>query len=234
MKVSVIIPAAGVGKRMGAGRNKQLLTIDDKTITELTIKQFLALDVVEEIILVINKEDVKVMNQMIESLNATRVFIKTVMGGKERKDSVNNGIEAVGDSTTHVLIHDGARPFVDKELLVRLLSAMQTNDAVVPVLASKDTLKWMESAFIERTIDRNYVYKVQTPQCFTIELAKKIREHTNQSDQSFTDEASICEDMGIKVFGAVGSEWNIKLTTPEDMVLGKAIYHHLKGENKCE
>ncbi|MCK8061351.1 MULTISPECIES: 2-C-methyl-D-erythritol 4-phosphate cytidylyltransferase [unclassified Fusibacter] len=234
MRISVIIPAAGMGKRMGAQVNKQLLQIEGQTITALTIRQFLAQKNIAEVILVVNPDDRSAMSSVIESLGKIETPVKMVDGGKERVDSVMSGIGAVDATCTHVFVHDGARPFVDKELLNRLMRSLEEHDAVVPVVASKDTLKWMTSQHIDRTIDRNHVYRVQTPQCFTLEVANRLKEHAASSGNTFTDEASICEDLGIRVYGAVGSEWNIKLTTPEDMVLGRAIYTHLKGENKCE
>lgn len=242
MKFAAIILVAGSGKRMGAGINKQLLTIGEQTITEITLRQFMACPQIEQIVLVASETDFQAMTQLANGLisqpytRSDQVAIEVVRGGEERVFSVANGVKALAPDISHVLIHDGARPFVTKVLLERVLAALSVYKAIIPVLPSKDTLKVVRDLMVTQTLDRNQIYRIQTPQAFERHMLEKMQEHMLASDhrETFTDDASIAEDMGIAVHTVLGCDWNIKLTTPEDMVIGPTIYHYLKGGNQCE
>lgn len=250
MKFGAIILVAGSGTRMGAGINKQLLTIGEQTITEITLRQFMGCQQIEQIVLVVSEMDLEAMTQLVGSLTdridqqvnqisyqeVAQVPISIVLGGAERVFSVANGVKALASDISHVLVHDGARPFVTKSLLQRLVAALSVCPAAIPVLPSKDTLKIVRDLLVTQTLDRSEIYRTQTPQAFERQLLENMQGYmlSAPSRDGFTDDASIAEAMGISVHSVLGCEWNIKLTTPEDMVVGQAIYQHLKGGNQCE
>ncbi len=235
MKFGAIILVAGSGTRMGAGINKQLLTLGEQTITEITLRQFMGCQQIEQIVLVVSEMDLEAMTQLVSSLNS-RVPLSIVLGGAERVFSVANGVKALAPDISHVLVHDGARPFVTKSLLQRLVAALSVCPAAIPVLPSKDTLKIVRDLLVTQTLDRSEIYRTQTPQAFERQLLENMQGYmlSAPSRDGFTDDSSIAEAMGISVHSVLGCEWNIKLTTPEDMVVGQAIYQHLKGGNQCE
>lgn len=235
MEIAVIIPAAGAGKRMGAGINKQLLTLKGENITGLTLKQFIAQPLVSEIILVVHPDDEEDMKKALAPYTqGVSKTIKWTYGGKERQDSVANGAKCVGEKITHIMVHDGARPFVTKTVFQNIVEALKNHDAVIPVVPSKDTLKRIKDKGVKKTIDRSHVVRVQTPQAFTKGLFRGMMLRAKTVQEHYTDDASIVEAMGLYVHVVNGSEWNIKLTTPEDMVIGEAIYQVVKGEGLCE
>ena len=232
-KHALMVLAGGSGSRMGAGVNKQLLTLGGDTITEITLKQLINCKPWHQIILVAAQKDWQALSDVVQKVsNDRKVTIHQVAGGSERQHSVLAGVQALDDHIETVWIHDGARPFIEAELVERLDMALKTAKAVIPALPSKDTLKEVSFGFVIKTIDRSEIYRIQTPQCFekkTLLLMQQLATEVS----GFTDDASMAEALGIQVQVVPGSEWNIKLTTPEDLVLGAAIYEYLKGEGKC-
>lgn len=229
----VILLAGGSGRRMGAGINKQLLKLGDQTITEIALRQLIAHGTWDQIVMVAAKGDWDMLATIAKKVTlATGMSIVMAEGGKERQDSVRSGYHCLSDQVKWVWVHDGARPFVDKEMLQRLRAAVEAHGAVIPVLPSKDTLKQVVEEGVVNTLDRSGIYRVQTPQCFDRDLMVRMQEIT-KAEEGFTDDASVAEALNYKVRTVLGSEWNIKLTTPEDLVVGRCIYDYLKGEGVC-
>lgn len=233
LRHGLVVLAGGSGTRMGAGINKQLLTLGEQTVTEIALRQLIAHGTWEQIVLVAAQKDWEALAHIAQKVSSDLgVGIHQVAGGKERQDSVNAGVTALGLEIDTVWIHDGARPFVEADLCQRLAAALEVAEAVIPVLPSKDTLKRVHHHLVTETIDRSEIYRIQTPQCFHRRRVADMQALA-ATRGGFTDDASIAEALGIAVATVAGSEWNIKLTTPEDLVIGEAIYRHLKGAGKC-
>ncbi|MFB7141141.1 2-C-methyl-D-erythritol 4-phosphate cytidylyltransferase [Gottfriedia sp. NPDC056225] len=228
MQYKVIIPAAGSGSRMGAGFNKLFIKIMNSPIIELTLKVFGEDERCTEIILPIKESE----NQFFETLNLPN-FIKQkitfVKGGSERQESVYNGLDSIKDSESLVLVHDGARPFVTNSVINRILSEMEEHEAVICAVPMKDTIKKVVNQEVVETIDRSTLWGVQTPQAFTYKCLLEAHQKATQAGYLGTDDASLVEWNGSKVFVVNGDYNNIKVTTKEDLFFAETIYEQYRG-----
>lgn len=231
MKISVIIPAAGQGRRMGMGQNKVHLSIGSETILTLTLQIFDRLDVVEELIIVVRPEEAETCLQQVLLPGAFQKPYKVVAGGKERQDSVRAGLAVLSHRSDFVLIHDGARPLVADELIQGALQAALEHGTAVLAVPVKDTIKIVRpNGFVEKTPERSALRAVQTPQIFRRELICRAYEYADRTGFLGTDDASLVEAMGEPVFLVPGSYENIKITTPEDLLLAESI---LRRRSSC-
>lgn len=220
MVYQVVIPAAGQGKRMKAGINKQLLELCGQPVIIHTLKVFEQDDWCQGIIVVINEAERERFYELLEKFQIKKV-VSVVSGGAERQYSVYNGLKAV--SSELVLIHDGARPFITIEKVHELVKEANEHGAAVPAVPMKDTVKRVRQGFVEETVDRSSLWAVQTPQAFRVSLILKAHEQAKQEGYVGTDDASLVERMGKKVKIIEGDYRNIKLTTPDDLLFAVAI-----------
>lgn len=228
MSYQVILPAAGQGKRMGAGKNKLLLEIGEVPVFIHTLRVFENDPECTGIFLAINHEDEKEIRVLLKEHNISKVAAM-VEGGKERQNSVYNAAKAVpGDGI--VLVHDAARPFISRELMKPLVKMAEDKGAAVLAVPLKDTVKKAEGNQITETLERSCLWAVQTPQAFRISAL--LEAHRKAEEEQFlgTDDASLVERIGKEVMIVEGSYDNIKLTTPEDIYFAEAIIK--KRENK--
>lgn len=218
-----VIVAAGKGKRMGAGINKQFLNINGKPILYYSINAFSTHSSIDGIVLVCSENEIEYCKkQIIEKYNIKKIF-KIVSGGKERQDSVLNGLKVLNDCDV-VLIHDGARPFVSHKIIEEGIKYAEVYGSCTCGVNPKDTIKIMsKDGFSKHTLDRNKLFCVQTPQCFKYDLIMKCHEKLKQDNVPVTDDAMVVERCGNKVYLYEGSYDNIKITTPEDLAIGKMI-----------
>lgn len=223
-QVVVIIVAAGKGKRMGEDIPKQYLVVDDKIILDKTIEQFEKNSRVDEIILVINSGDLEFVKKNITydrpSIN------KVIVGGKERTNSVYNGILSIDEdmSNSIVLIHDGVRPFTSQKLINNCIEATYEYGACVPALDIVDTIKQVnKDNVIKKTLDRSKYKAVQTPQGFNYEIIKSCYDNALNEGYNATDDSSIVEHYGYNVKIIQGLEKNIKITTKFDLKIAEII-----------
>ena len=221
-KCTAIVLAAGQGKRMGTKVQKQYLEIHGKPVLFYSLDVFQKSDLIDEIVLVVGKGQSEYCRQeIVEKYNFEKVG-KIVEGGAERYHSVWNGLREIEDG--YVFIHDGARPFVTEEILLRAYKAVQKEKACVVGMPVKDTIKIADdNAFAQETPNRNLVWMVQTPQVFDTALIKKAYGLLMQQDIiQVTDDAMVVETMlGEKVKLVEGSYENIKITTPEDLKIAQ-------------
>lgn len=226
-KVAAIIVAGGSGKRMGMGIKKQFIELEGKCILAHTIEAFNKCKVIHEIIVVVGKgEQEKVRREVIEFYGYGKVT-QVVEGGAERQDSVYNGLMATSKDTQYVMIHDGARPFVSEAVLERALSVTQEKEATVVAVPVKDTIKVVkETLEVESTPKRSTLWSVQTPQSFKREILVQAYHDAKTKKLQVTDDSMLVEAYGHKVYIVEGDYNNIKITTPEDLIIGQAI---LKG-----
>jgi 2-C-methyl-D-erythritol 4-phosphate cytidylyltransferase len=229
MTYQVIIPAAGQGKRMGAGRNKLFLEIKGIPVLIYTLQVFEEDEQCTGIVLVINPEEEQELQNLLKQYQIKKV-IDLVPGGKERQYSVYHGVQAIGGNGI-VLVHDGARPFIDHKQIAQLVSAADTVGASVLAVPLKDTVKKVEDGKVSETIDRSSLWAIQTPQAFRLSLLRKAHEKAEAEDFLGTDDASLVERIGYDVIIVEGNYDNIKLTTQEDLYFAEAIIQKRRSKS---
>ncbi|TCT21052.1 2-C-methyl-D-erythritol 2,4-cyclodiphosphate synthase [Melghiribacillus thermohalophilus] len=227
----VIVLAAGQGKRMKAGRNKQFIQLAGKPLIIHTLSVFEQDDDCSGIILVSHPDEQGQMEEMVKGYGLQKVS-RIVPGGKERQDSVYNGL-MVFDQETIVLIHDGARPFIDRQSIHRLVAAVDSHGAALLGVKVTDTMKLRGDQGI-CTLDRNRLWAAQTPQGFSLSIIRNAHEKAREEKFLGTDDASLVERLGKQVTIVEGSYDNIKITTPEDLKKAEMIIQQTKYEGSGE
>ena len=227
MKVEAIIPAAGLGLRLKsclpgrqAGVPKPLVKIAGKPIIAHTLCALSASNKIGRIVIAVHKDHFDKFNEILKRFPIKK-RIDLVLGGATRRDSVENCLKTIESCADLILIHDAVRPFVSKDLITRLLKEAKTSPAVICGMPLKATIKQVTGVFVEKTLNRDNLWEIQTPQVFRKDvLIKAYKEYT---DKTVTDDASLVEKLGVRVSVIYGSYFNIKITTPEDLVFAKAI-----------
>ncbi|RAK07694.1 2-C-methyl-D-erythritol 4-phosphate cytidylyltransferase [Halanaerobium saccharolyticum] len=215
-EIGVLIAAAGKGRRMGKNINKQFLNLMGKPVLYHTIKTFLDWPRDFELNIVLHPDEIEYFKDNVMPLFlASQPEFNLIAGGKSRKESVNNGLKNFSDKVNYVIIHDGARPMLKKELIERTYLAVKKYDAVSCGIKVKDTIKVVENSFSKKTLARNSLRAIQTPQAFRLDLIKKA--HKNYKKDKALDDASLVEELGKKVYIVNGDYNNFKITTPEDL-----------------
>jgi len=225
VKTVAVIPAAGAGLRMGRATAKQFLEVDGKPILALTLEKFQACRAIDGIVLVAPPDDLELCKRTIIDRYGLTKVTSVIAGGERRQDSVRLGVEASGGEYGLIVIHDGVRPFIGADLIERAVLAAMKDRAVITALPAKDTVKKAdEDGFVLETYERKTLWLVQTPQVFRYEdiIAAHRRALLEQWDD-VTDDASLIEKMGIPVKIILGSEYNIKVTTPQDMEFARYL-----------
>ncbi|GGD03694.1 bifunctional enzyme IspD/IspF [Thalassobacillus devorans] len=226
---TAIVLAAGQGKRMKAGKNKQFLLLDDKPLIIHTLSVFEKDEWCREIVLVINEREKESMQSLLDA-HSFKTVIRLTAGGKERQDSVYQGLKSVSNKTIPVFIHDGARPFVEQSHLHELAKETMEHEAALLAVPVTDTIKQRHGNKLT-TLDRTTLWAAQTPQSFSYPLILEAHEQAEQAGYTGTDDASLVERMGRDVKVVQGSYDNMKLTTPEDKA--KALSHLSHKNNKA-
>lgn len=224
MKVWAVILAGGQGKRMNSNVHKQYLLIKDKPVIYYTIKAFEE-SMVDGIVLVCGAGETAYCQKEIVDHYGFEKVKHIVEGGKERYNSVYNGLSAI-EAADYVLIHDGARPFVTKDIIERNIACVQEYGACVTAMISKDTVKISDAnGFVSATPDRNNVWIVQTPQTFEYSLIKDAyTQILSTNADGITDDAMVLERAaGHPIKFVEGSYTNLKITTPEDLKIAEIL-----------
>ncbi len=227
-KVAVVITAAGKGTRMHSNINKQYMELGGMPVLARTIAAFQQCSQVDEIIVVINEEDINFCkNKIIERFQFSKVK-SLVSGGAQRQNSVYKGLCAIGDDCGIVLIHDGARPFVAIESISESINTAQKFGACGLGVRVKDTIKISgPNGFVASTPDRSSLWSIQTPQSFDYGIIMRAHEAAVKNNYTGTDDMVLVEKLGIPVKILEGSYNNIKITTPEDLIVGESILANL-------
>lgn len=215
MRVGVVIVCAGRGARLGK-LDKSALVLSGKPLFSHALKTFRGIKQIKQIVLVFKKDQLKRARKAI-----TEKRVVLVCGGRKRKDSVYNGLLALRADINSVLIHDGARPFVTKESILKLIKALKTHPAVILGRRVTDSLKLVQRDRIKKSLKRDNIYQAQTPQGFRKELI--VKAHEKFKAKAVTDDAQLVELLGRRVKVVEGGRYNIKITYPEDLRLAKAI-----------
>lgn len=213
-KVSVIIVAAGEGKRFGK-KDKLFIKIAQKPLIIHTLNRFEKNKKVDNIILVVKKSKITKYKNLIKEYNIKKVKI-IIPGGSTRQASSFCGLKAVDKDTDIVLIHDGARPYISDKLINKIVENTLRFGAAVPVLPVRDTLKIIKDNYILSTPPRENIFFVQTPEGFKYEVLWEAYQRERDKNKHFTDDAQLLEETKNKVRVVEGEHQNIKITTPED------------------
>lgn len=222
--ISAIILAGGKGKRMGYPISKQFIELKGKPIIYYTIKKFSENKNIDNIIIVLPPDEVEYFKENIlkkYSLNVTKI----VEGGSERQDSVYNGLKSIENTDTDiVLIHDGARPFISNKIIDDGIKYADIYGACAPGVMPKDTIKVKnKSNFSIGTPNRTNLVSIQTPQVFKFNQILECHKKIKISKEVVTDDTMVVEKYGYNVYLYDGEYTNIKITTPEDLILGEKL-----------
>ncbi len=220
MKADAVIVSAGKGQRFMEGRKKQFHLLSGKPILAHTLDKFETCPLIHSILLVVGQEDMDYcMKEIIEKYHLRKIS-QIVPGGKRRQESVKNGIDLLSKDTEVVVIHDGVRPFVTKAMIEESIQSAIRFGAVVVAMPVKETIKMAHSdGTVLKTLDRESLWQIQTPQTFQANLIKEAYHRATENGFIGTDDASLVEQLGVKVHILPGSYTNIKITTKEDLML---------------
>lgn len=220
---SMIVPAAGNSTRM-EGLDKILVELDGMPILAHTLKRLNHSDLIHEIILVTRENLIVDLGKLCKEYQIDKVT-KIIVGGAERSESVLAGVNEAREDADIIGIHDGARPFVSETVLETVISEGKRTGAAAPAVAVTDTIKRARDGIVDKTLPRDQLWAVQTPQVFDASLIKTAL--VEAKNTAITDDCSAVERLGMKVTLTKGAYENIKITTPLDLALANAI---LQGE----
>ncbi len=228
----LLIPAAGMGKRMGSDRNKLLLTLRSRPIIAWTLLAAEASQAIRWIGIVAQPEDWEDFKNILVELNLKKP-VELIVGGSTRQESVYNGLQALPIDAKQVLIHDGARCLATPQLLDRCADAALNYPGFIAAIPVKDTIKVVDdSGIIQSTPNREYLWAAQTPQGFDVDLLKQCHAKGVQKAWEVTDDAALFEKCGYKVKIVEGEETNLKVTTPQDLAIAEFILETRMGSEK--
>ena len=228
MKVSVILPAAGLGTRMGrvqpekAGTSrKQFMLLDGQPILIHTVRKFIASPRITEIVIALRSEDIEWARDLLSKESQTKP-IRLVEGGESRQQSVENALNSLSPDTDFVAIHDAVRPFIDLAIIEKVIEQAAETGAAIVGIVPVDTVKQVHLNKIRQTLTRERLILTQTPQVFRYDLLKMAFEKAREDQFTGTDESSLVERLEqIEVSVVPGSDRNIKITRPTDMELAR-------------
>ena len=235
MRVAVILPAAGLGTRMGKGSaektgisRKQFMLLEGSPILIHTVRKFAASDRVAEIVVAVRAEDLEWVGGMLAREFPGR-RVRAVEGGNSRQQSVENALSTLGPETPLVAVHDAVRPFIDPETIRKVFDEAAETGAAIVGVPVVDTVKQVSRAIgrvrIRATLPREKLVMAQTPQVFRYDLLARAFELARQDGFLGTDEASMVERLDVEVSVVLGSDRNIKITKPGDMDLARLFFH---------
>ncbi len=216
--VVAIVPSAGLGKRFGPGTNKPFYPLLDKPLIVWALEVFEKMGEIVEVVPVLKEADMEAGVEIFEQYNLSKIR-RIVPGGRERQDSVYNGLKAAKGKADIVLIHDGARPLIDQGTVRDALSCIPGFDGVVVGVPVKDTIKEVKDGVVRKTLKREAIWAVQTPQIFFYSSIMKAYQKAMEEGFYSTDDSALIERGGGKVKMVVGSYSNLKITTPEDITI---------------
>jgi 2-C-methyl-D-erythritol 4-phosphate cytidylyltransferase len=228
MKVSVIIPAAGLGTRMGRTApekegisRKQFMLLSGSPILIHTIRKFVSAPSVSEIVVALRADDMEWANELIHKERLDHI-VRTVPGGESRQQSVENALASISKDVELVAVHDAVRPFVERELIEKVIAEAAESGAAILGIVPVDTVKQVHRNKVRATLPRERLILTQTPQVFRLELLRQAFEKAREDVFIGTDEASLVERLEkVEVSVVLGTDRNIKITKPTDMELAR-------------
>jgi 2-C-methyl-D-erythritol 4-phosphate cytidylyltransferase len=242
MRIAVILPAAGLGTRMGKGSaeksgtsRKQFMLLDGSPILIHTVRKFAASDRVSEIVVAVRQEDRDWVSAILSSEFPAGGKVRVVEGGDSRQASVENALTALRPDTDLVAVHDAVRPFIDQETIHKVFDEAAQYGAAIVGVPAVDTVKQVsrgtEHVKIRATLPREKLVMAQTPQVFRYELLVRAFQQARADGFTGTDESSLVERMDVEVSVVPGSDRNIKITKPGDMELAHLFLHEQSAKS---
>ena len=228
MKVSVIIPAAGLGTRMGRSTpekagisRKQFMLLSGSPILIHTIKKFVSSPLVSEIVIALREDDFEWAAELFKT-HGLGQSVRTVAGGESRQQSVENALATIGNDTELVAVHDAVRPFIEREVIEKVIREASETGAAIVGIVPIDTVKQVHRNKVRATLPRERLILTQTPQVFRLDLLRQAFERARQDLFIGTDESSLVERLEqVEVSVVLGTDRNIKITKPSDMDLAR-------------
>lgn len=223
MFVSAIIPAAGFGERMGATISKQFLLLNNKPILVHTLERFQACDLVNEIIVATQRSSLSLIEEIKQTYALTKLK-HPVEGGERRQDSIANALHYVDERAEIVSVHDAVRPFVHLKEITQSIETAKYYGASIVAVRAKDTMKQASTdGRVERTLNRSSLWSVQTPQTFQKKVLVDAYRFAEKNNLTATDDSFLVEQIGVSPIIVEGSYENIKVTTPDDLLLAELL-----------
>jgi 2-C-methyl-D-erythritol 4-phosphate cytidylyltransferase len=223
MFVSVIIPAAGFGERMGATIGKQFLLLNGKPILVHTIERFQNCDRVDEIIVATQVSSFSLIDDIKLQYNFSKLK-PPVAGGERRQDSIANALKKINDASEIISVHDAVRPFVHQKEIIQSIETAEYFGASIIAVRAKDTIKQAATdGRVEKTLNRSSLWSVQTPQTFQKKILLDAYEFAIKNNITATDDSFLTEQIGVSPIIVEGSYENIKITTPDDLLLAELL-----------
>ena len=219
-----VIVAAGSASRMG-GIDKVMAPLGGEPMIKRTVRTFQECDAVSEIVVVTRADLILPITNLCGRYSKVKAV---VVGGKDRPESVQNGLNALSDGVKLAAIHDGARPLITWQVIDRVIRAANTYGAAIPGIPVKDTVKTNQGGIVGETPDRSTLRAIQTPQVFDIDLLRGALAKARQEEAAITDDSSAVENMGMKVKIVEGDERNLKVTTPMDLKIAEMLLEEMK------
>jgi len=240
MKTVVIVPAAGLGTRMGRPSaeksgisRKQFMLLDNAPILLHTIRKFFGCPLVTEIVVALRSEDIEWDTELIRKQQPGGA-VRFVPGGDSRQQSVENALEALPADTELVAVHDAVRPFIDQQTIEKVIAEAADTGAAIVGIVPVDTVKQVHRNKIRQTLPRERLILAQTPQVFRYALIKEAFAKAREDGFTGTDEASLVERLEqVEVSVVLGSDKNIKITKPSDMDLARLFLSHEAASRKA-
>lgn len=229
-EVIAIVPAAGLGTRFGEDRNKPFETLGGKPVIVWALETLENMAEIREIIPVLKESDVQAGMELFGSYRISKIR-RAALGGRERQDSVFNALNCIREKAPVVLIHDGVRPLLEARVVRRALSALSGCDGVVVAVPPKDTIKEMAGDTVKQTLKRDALVAVQTPQVFLYQPLLDAYERAMKESFYATDDSAVVEWNGGRIRVVTGGYTNIKVTTPEDLVIAE-VFLKMRGEGR--
>jgi len=224
VKVAAVVPAAGCGNRMGSDIKKQFLALDGIPILGYALRVLEASQSVQAVVVAVGEGEEEYCRQAVVDKLGLRKITAIVSGGKERQDSVYSGLLALAADTDIVVIHDGVRPLLSVENLEQVIGDALKYGAATCAVPVKDTVKMArEGGFVGKTLPRNRLWLTQTPQAFQYQVILEAHRLAREQNFSATDDAALVERLGLAVKLVDGNYRNIKITTPEDLIVAAAM-----------
>lgn len=225
MNAAAVIVCAGYGRRLGKV-DKAVLNLSGNPLFYHTVETFAGIKEIKEIVLVLRKKHINLARELLSGKYSIKK-VRVVEGGERRQDSVYNGLMAVSAAVENVLIHDGARPFISRRIIKRILSKLKKSQAVICGISVPDTVKIVEKGVVKKTLKRDSLFLIQTPQGFRRKLI--IKAYKQFSGKHVSDDSCVLEHIGKKVEVIDGDRFNIKITYPQDIALAQAIIEKHKN-----
>jgi len=236
MSVTAVVLAAGKGLRLKSKISKPLIKIDSKPLVIYCLSILSNHPYIKDIVVVANRQNLEDIRNKIKRYHIDKIK-DVVLGGRLRQISVFNGLRATDNQTDLVLIHDAARPFIDRDMVSSVIKTAKSSGAAIAGVPVKATIKSVKVSkcqsvkenIVEKTLDRSKLWEIQTPQVFKKGLILKALKKFGDNIE-VTDDAMLVEKLGAKVSVVLGSYNNIKITTPEDLIIAQAIANSLRNE----